>query len=125
MGDLVFIDSLQFLNASLEKLVSNLAKDVDGKFRVLKKYTPVEKVPLLLRKGVYPYEYVDSFQKFQQTNLTPIEAFFSTLCGCKDHGAPWSLHPHKCLIFKNHRSFRRKSAFSIADFTMVTFCDIL
>ena len=79
VGDLVFIDSLQFMNASLEKLVSNLAKEGDGKFRVLKKYRPVEKVPLLLRKGVYPYEYVDSFQKFQETNLPPIEAFFSTL----------------------------------------------
>ena len=79
VGDFVFIDSLQFMNASLEKLVSNLAKEGDGKFRVLKKYTPVEKVPLLLRKGVYPYEYVDSFQKFHETNLPPIEAFFSTL----------------------------------------------
>ena len=79
VGDLVFIDSLQFMNASLEKLVSNLAKKGDGKFRILKKYTPVEKVLLLLRKGVYPYEYVDSFQKFHETNLPPIEAFFSTL----------------------------------------------
>jgi len=30
--DLTFIDSLQFLNASLEKLVSNLAKEAVGKF---------------------------------------------------------------------------------------------
>ncbi|KAL9951227.1 hypothetical protein ACROYT_G043851 [Oculina patagonica] len=79
VGDLVFIDSLQFMNASLEKLVSNLAKEGDDKFRVLKKYTPADKVPLLLRKGVYPYEYVDSFQKFQETKLPPMEAFFSSL----------------------------------------------
>lgn len=56
VGDLVFIDSLQFMNASLEKLVSNLAKEGDVKFRLLKKYTATEKVPLLLTKGVYPYE---------------------------------------------------------------------
>ena len=79
VGDLVFIDSLQFRNASLEKLVSNLAKEGDVKFRLLKKYTATEKVPLLLTKGVYPYEYVSSFQKFQETNLPPKEAFFSTL----------------------------------------------
>ena len=79
VGDLVFIDSLQFMNASLEKLVSNLAKEGDAKFRVLKKYVPFEKVPFLLRKGVYPYEYVDGFEKFQDTNLPPKEAFFSTL----------------------------------------------
>ena len=65
----MFIDSLQFMNASLEKLVSNLAKEGDAKFRVLKKYVPFEKVPFLLRKGVYPYEYVDGFEKFQDTNL--------------------------------------------------------
>ena len=75
-GDLVYIDSLQFMNASLEKLVSNLAKEGDCKFRVLKKYTPAEKVP---RKGVYPYEYVDSSKKFQETTLPPMETFFSTL----------------------------------------------
>ena len=34
-GDLAFIDSLQFMNASLEKLVANLAKAGDGKFRLL------------------------------------------------------------------------------------------
>ena len=96
VGDLVFIDSLQFMNASLEKLVSNLAKEGDGKFHVLKKYTPVEKVPLLLRKGVYPYEYVDSFQKFQQTNLPPIEAFFSTL---RNEGISVENYVHAQTIF--------------------------
>ena len=79
VGDLVFIDSLQFMNASLEKLVSNLAKEGDFKFCVLKKYTVAEKVPLSLRKGVYQYEYISSFQKFQETNLPPKEAFSSTL----------------------------------------------
>ena len=32
----MFIDSLQFMNASLHKLVANLAKEGDGKFRLLK-----------------------------------------------------------------------------------------
>jgi len=61
IGDLIFIDSLQFLNASLEKLVSNLAKEGVGKFKVLNRYIDEEKVPLLLRKGIYPYEHFDSF----------------------------------------------------------------
>ena len=56
----MFIDSLQFLNVSLERLVSNLAKEGDVRFRVLKKYTAAEKAQLLLRKGVYPYEYISS-----------------------------------------------------------------
>ena len=50
-----FIDSLQFMNASLEKMVSNLAKDGDNKFPTLKKYIDSDKVRLLLRKGFNPY----------------------------------------------------------------------
>ena len=34
---------------------------------------------LLLRKGVYPYEYMDSFNKFNETSLPPKEAFYSKL----------------------------------------------
>lgn len=71
--------TLQFLNASLEKLVSNLAKQGVEKFKVLKRYFEVEKLPLLLRKGVYPYEYVDSFEKFSETQLPPKSSFFNTL----------------------------------------------
>ena len=96
VGDLVFIDSLQFMNVSLEKLVSNLAKEGDVKFRVLKKYTAAEKVPLLLRKGVYPYEYVNSFQKFQETNLPPKEAFFSTL---RNEGISLEDYTHAQTVF--------------------------
>ena len=34
---------------------------------------------LLLRKGVYPYEYMDSWEKFDETTLPPKEAFYSNL----------------------------------------------
>ena len=30
---------------------------------------------LLLRKGVYPYEYMDSWEKFDETTIPPKEAF--------------------------------------------------
>ena len=96
VGDLVFIDSLQFMNASLEKLVSNLAKEGDVKLRVLQKYTAAEKVPLLLRKGVYPCEYISSFQKFQETDLSPKEAFFSTL---RNEGISLEDYTHTQTVF--------------------------
>lgn len=38
IGHLDFIDSLQFMKVSLEKLVVNLAKEGYGKFHVLKRY---------------------------------------------------------------------------------------
>ena len=34
---------------------------------------------MLLRKGVYPYEYIDSSKKFNETSLLDKEAFYSKL----------------------------------------------
>ena len=34
---------------------------------------------LLTRKGIYPYEYMLSWDKFEETQLPPIEAFYSNL----------------------------------------------
>ena len=34
---------------------------------------------LFLRKGVYPYDYMDSFERFDETSLPPREAFYNTI----------------------------------------------
>ena len=34
---------------------------------------------LLTRKGVYPYEYVNSWDRFNETQLPPIDVFYSNL----------------------------------------------
>ena len=31
----------------------------------------------MIRKGVYPYEYMDSLKKFEETSLLPKDAFYS------------------------------------------------
>ena len=36
-------------------------------------------INLLKQKGVYPYEYINSIDKLKETQLPPIEAFYSTL----------------------------------------------
>lgn len=41
----------------------NPAKDGDGKVHVLKRYIGESKVPLLLIKGVYPYDYMDCMDR--------------------------------------------------------------
>ena len=34
---------------------------------------------MLLRKGIYPYEYIDSWERFDETSLPDKEAFYSSL----------------------------------------------
>ena len=39
----------------------------------------LNKFVLMLRKGVYPYEYMDSWERFNETSLPPKESFYSEL----------------------------------------------
>ena len=39
----------------------------------------INKFILLLKKGVYPYEYVDNWERFDETSLADKEAFYSNL----------------------------------------------
>ena len=34
---------------------------------------------LLLRKGIYPYEYTDSWERFDENTILPKEAFYSKI----------------------------------------------
>ncbi|MES9881403.1 MAG: C2H2-type zinc finger protein [Sedimenticola sp.] len=80
LGDLRFIDSFQFLNSSLECLVNNLAVDGIIAFRHLQSEFPVpEHANMLLRKGIYPYDYIDTEEKFNEPHLPPREEFYSHL----------------------------------------------
>ena len=76
--DIVFKDSLKFMSSSLEVLVNNLPKDA---FKNLLKYFTPKQAEILKQKGFYPYEYMDSEEKFNDTKLPPREAFYSKLSG--------------------------------------------
>ena len=85
-----FIDISRFMSTSLSFLVSNLSEELhnhrcidckscldymneNGKNRNLNKFI------LLLRKGPYPYKYIDSWERFNETSLPDKEAFYSNL----------------------------------------------
>ncbi|XP_051155221.1 uncharacterized protein LOC127277868 [Leptopilina boulardi] len=72
-----FIDSFKFMASSLDKLASYLDeyKIVSSVFF---NYSN-DKIKLLTRKGVFPYEYIDSREKLEETQLPPKEKFYSTL----------------------------------------------
>ena len=64
--NLSFIDSMQFLNSGLDSLVKNLS---NNDFKYLSEEFNGELFKLVKEKGVYPYEYMNSFKKFSENRL--------------------------------------------------------
>ena len=77
LGQLRFIDSAQCLLASLDKLVTANSPEA---FQITAQHEPNrERREFLMRKGVYPYEYMDTWDRFTEPKLPPKEAFYSRL----------------------------------------------
>ena len=77
LGNMRFIDSMNFMQSSLEKLVKG-----SDKFPIMQRtFTDDNKQRLLLKKGIYPHEYMDSFERFDETQLPEKEEFYSSLSG--------------------------------------------
>ena len=72
--NLVFIISKQFMNSGLEKLVKILSYD---DFKHLSQEFSSEKLKLLKKKDTYPYEYMDSFERFSEKNYLIKNIFIS------------------------------------------------
>ena len=70
-----FIDSCRFMASSLGKLASNMEDDQCKHLREF--YKEEEVFRLMRRKGVYPYEYMDGWKKFEETSLLSKDAFYS------------------------------------------------
>ena len=67
--NLVFIDSKQFIDSSLEKLVKNLS---DDDFKHLAEELGSENLKVL---NACPYEYMDSFERFSEKKF-PVKNVF-------------------------------------------------
>lgn len=87
-----FLDSYAFLSSSLDQLTEDtIGKVKDGNIEdvhrnalmklpeTMRAYPEKRKQQLLLRKGVYPYDYVKSQDVFLETELPPKEAFYNRL----------------------------------------------
>ena len=71
-----FIDSFKFMSTSLDSLVNNLPEEA---FKNIKKYYTGDELNLIKRKGVYPYEYMDSIERFKENKLPSKKSFYSSL----------------------------------------------
>ena len=83
---------LDYMTSKAEKLIfrcfsckknyeKDFNKDLIQRFANIYEFCnrDLNKFILLLRKGVYPYEYMDSWQKFDETSLPEKKAFYSKL----------------------------------------------
>ena len=99
---LSFKDSFSFMSQSLDRLSSNLG---DNEFIYSREAFPNdEQFRLMKKKGVYPYDYMDSFRRFSEKSLPEIEDFYSIL---NDTNISESDYSHAKRVW---------SAFQIKDF---------
>ena len=73
---LVFLDSFQFMSSSLDNLVKNLP---DEAFKYTKHEFKKEQFNLMKQKGIYPYDHMDCFDRFNETQLPEKQDFYSIL----------------------------------------------
>lgn len=74
-----FIDSFRFMADSLQNLASYLS---DGEKKITNRqwrHLSEGKRALLREKGVFPYDYIDSYEKLKEEELPPIKAFYNKL----------------------------------------------
>ena len=107
INSFVFLDSFAFLSTSLANLVDNLAEDNNHKFPILDQmelynvsnYKRLK--PLLLRKGVYPYDFATGIDVLVKTKKIPkIGNFFSIL---SDANISKEEYAHAKNVFKKFK----------------------
>ena len=69
--NLRFLDSFKFMASSLDSLSKNLSE-----FPICRNNGLQDRH---LRKGIYPYDYMDSFNRFEETENPPKEVYYSVL----------------------------------------------
>jgi hypothetical protein len=71
-----FVDSFRFMSQVLGKLSSNLQNEQKS---ITKLFCNTEEFLLLTKKVIFPYDYIDSFERLEETVLPCKEAFYSEL----------------------------------------------
>ncbi|KAJ8973246.1 hypothetical protein NQ317_005459 [Molorchus minor] len=109
-----FIDSIRFMGCSLDQLASTL---VDENFKDLKQeFSDLDdgKLKLLMRKGVFFYDYLDKIERLDETKLPNIEHFYNKL---NDTNIDETDYAHAQLIW---RTFNIQTLGEYSDLYMKT-----
>ena len=122
---ITFIDSNEFYKGALDTLASNLE---DNYFKYLMSEFPLDKLEILKRKDAYPYEWVNSYEKFNYPQLPPKECFYSPLRDGKKNRSDGHISNEQYQDLKNvwdifnfntfedfHNHYLKKDALLLAD----------
>lgn len=74
-----FTSLFRVIAFSLDSLVRNIKKH---QLLNAKEFTKYDKMDLLIRKGVYPCDYMDCWNRFPEIKLPHKQAFYSQLNNC-------------------------------------------
>jgi len=94
----LFIDTMRFMASSLESLAENLVTPGYEKFRETAKHFVPGDMSLVTRKGVYPYDYTDSWGKLNENRIPAKDDFYSTL---KKTGINESKYDHVVKVWQH------------------------
>ena len=86
------------MSSSLDSLTNNLVSGGKKLFG-FEEYAP-KQYELLIKKGIYPYEYMSEWDRFEETKLPPKEAFYSKLdvVGVRSEN-----YEHACKVWKEFK----------------------
>lgn len=113
-----YIDSFKFMASKLSDLVENLPKE---SFENITTCYTDEQLQLLLRKGVFPYDWFDKFERLGATALPPKDTFYSRLNN-EDISEEDYLHAQKvwsafqmCTMREYHDLYLQSDVLLLAD----------
>jgi hypothetical protein len=76
MFEIRFLDTISYLNSSIEQLAENLkdgCKTIEEKrikFKnVSNKFKDDDQFELMIQKGIYPYDYIDKYERLNEAKL--------------------------------------------------------
>lgn len=131
IGGLRFLDSMAFMASGLDKLVNNLEpQDKQLTRAYFKKKYKGKNIDLLMKKGVYPYSWVNTREKFEQDYLPKRADFYNDIdekgCSEKDYKhAQQVWDEFKCKTFKDYSNlYLECDVYLLAD-VFETFRDLM
>ena len=77
IGKAIIRKTCKTCNSKQDQLLNTLIENFPSTYKLCNKST--KKFILLLKKGIYPYEYMNSIDRFDEASLPSIDKFYSKL----------------------------------------------